>query len=117
MLVRARHDASTSSLLNHVKKCVPGKKGPIEKFIPGANYSKALFRFKLMVWIVRRHRPYTILEDKELLDLFCMLFESVEVPSARTISRDVIEVFEMSKINIINLLKVHRLRTREVRTY
>ncbi len=99
----------TSNLLNHVTKCAPAKKGTVEQYIPGAKYTKALFRFKLLCWIVRRHRPYAIVEDEELRDIFRMLYEMVEVPSARSISRDVIEVFEMSKRNVIRMLEVRRL--------
>ncbi|KLO06206.1 hypothetical protein SCHPADRAFT_799838, partial [Schizopora paradoxa] len=47
------------------------------------------------------------LEDKDLLDIFQMLYTKVEVPSARTISRNVIEVFEMLKSNLISKLKVY----------
>ncbi len=38
-----------------------------------------------------------------------MLYARVEVPSARTISRDVQEIFEMSKQNVISMLKVRTL--------
>lgn len=78
--------------------------------MPGAKYSKSLMRFKLMRWVVRRHRPYAIVEDAELREIFEMLYALVEVPSARTLSRDVIEVFEMSKRNVIGMLKVSSLR-------
>ncbi|KLO09606.1 hypothetical protein SCHPADRAFT_811236, partial [Schizopora paradoxa] len=105
-VVRAQHDNSTSNLKVHGIKCSPLKKGTVEEFVPGAKYSKACLRFKLMRWIVRVHRPYAIVEDEDLLDMFRMLYAKVEVPSARTISRDVIEVFEMSKQNLINKLKV-----------
>lgn len=106
-LIRARHDNSTSNLKNHALKCAPAKgKNTIEDLIPGAKYSKARMRYCLIQWVVRRHRPYSIVEDTELLDIFKMLFSRVEVPSARTISRDVQEVFEMSKKNVIALLKV-----------
>ena len=105
-LIRARHDASTSNLLNHLTKCAPKKKGTIVKHIPGANYTKALMRMLLMLWVARRHRPYAIVEDPELRRIFTMLYAMVEVPSARTISRDVIEIFEMSRRNIVSMLEV-----------
>lgn len=65
-------------------------------------------RFLLMLWVVRRHRPYAIVEDPELRRIFTMLYAMVEVPSARTISRDVIEVFEMSRRNVVSMLEVRR---------
>lgn len=98
----------TSNLKNHVKRCAPSKGvKTIEDHIPGAKYTKALMRFKLLTWVARRHRPYSIVEDPELRDIFQMLYARVEVPSARTISRDVQEVFELSRLNLIAMLKVH----------
>lgn len=92
--------------MNHMKRCAPPVEGMIEEHVAGANYSKALMRFLLTCWVARRHRPYAIVEDPELLQIFRMLYGKVEVPSARTISRDVQEVFQMSKLNVISLLKV-----------
>lgn len=76
-------------------------------YIPGAKYSKALMRFKLLRWIACRNHPYTIVEDIELREIFQMLYALVKVPSARTISRDVQEVFEMSRLNLVSMLNVH----------
>ncbi len=107
-VVRTRHNNSTSNLKVHADKCAPQTKGTVKEFIPGVKYSKARMCFKLLRWIVRCHRPYAIVEDDDLLDIFRMLYAKVEVPSARTISHDVIEVFEMSKANLISMLKVRR---------
>lgn len=90
-----------------MKRCAPPKDGnSIEDHIPGAKYTKSLMRFKLLTWVARRHRPYAIVEDPELREIFQMLFARVEVPLARTLSRDVQEVFELSKLNLIAMLKV-----------
>ncbi len=106
-VVRVRHDNSTSNLKKHAEKCAPPKNGnTIEDHIPGAKYSKALMRYKLLIWISQRYRPYAIVEDPELREIFQMLYSRVEVPSARTISRDMQEVFELSKLNVVALLKV-----------
>lgn len=106
-LSRVRHVNSTSNLKNHVKRCAPRKDSKtIKDHIPGAKYSKALMRFMLLAWIARQHRLYAIVEDLELREIFQMLYARVDVPSARTISRDVQEVFELSKMNLIAMLKV-----------
>lgn len=63
-------------------------------------------RFLLIQWVARRHRPYAIVEDPELKEIFLMLYAMAEIPSARTISRDVIKVFGMSRLNVISMLKV-----------
>lgn len=105
-IVHAWHDTSTTNLKNHATKCAPVMKGAIEEHIPGAKYSKAWMRFKIMQWVARQHRPYTTVEDPELPDIFHMLYAKVEVPSARSISWDVQEVFKMLKQNVILMLKV-----------
>lgn len=61
---------------------------------------------KLLFWVVRRHRPYVIIEDDELLDCFRMLNGRAEIPSARTLSRDIQEVFVLTKKNVSEMLKV-----------
>ncbi|KLO05281.1 hypothetical protein SCHPADRAFT_839604, partial [Schizopora paradoxa] len=94
------------NLKKHVEKCSQTVKGTIEELIPGAKYTKARMRFMLTEWVIRRHHPYAVVEDPELRAIFCMLYAKVEVPSARTISCDIHEIFDMSKLNLVTLLKV-----------
>ncbi len=110
-VICVRHDNSTSNLKNHSIKCAPPKVGTmIEDHIPGTKYSKALMRLKLLTWVIQRHQPYAIVEDPELLEIFQMLYARVDVLSARTISRNVQEVFELSKHNLVAMLKVESTR-------
>ncbi len=113
-ITRARHDVSTSNLKNHAESCAPSKdprQGTLNKDIAGANYSKAKFRYLLLRWIVLRHRPFAIVDDPELVEAFQMLYDSVTIPSARTVSRDVQEVFEMTKQEVVKRLQVSKLST------
>ncbi len=108
-ITRARHDVSTSNLKNHAESCAPSKdpkQGTLDKDVAGANYSRAKFRFILLRWIVCRHRPFAIVEDPELIEAFQMLYAQAEIPSARTISRDVQEVFELTKREVSLMLQV-----------
>jgi hypothetical protein len=61
---------------------------------------------KLALWISHRHRPFAIVEDDELVDIFKDLNNKVEVPSRFTVSRDVKEMFEMSRKQVAAMLKV-----------
>jgi arginine repressor len=61
---------------------------------------------KLALWVVRRHRPFAIVEDPELLDIFSDLNKSAVTPSQSTISRDVKEIFRMSHTNVSRILQV-----------
>ncbi|THH15827.1 hypothetical protein EUX98_g9402 [Antrodiella citrinella] len=109
-LTRAHHDDSTSNLVRHVDICKPddavapaGK--AINDFAHGSTYSKALFRYLLSLWIACRHRPFSIIEDPELIRIFRMLYAQVEIPSASTISRDIQEIFTLSQAHIAKLLQ------------
>ena len=61
---------------------------------------------KIALWVARRHRPFTIVEDDELINIFTDLNNKVEVPSRVTVSRDVQEIFKMSRVKVSDILKV-----------
>jgi hypothetical protein len=69
-------------------------------------YSDAAFRYLMTTWVIKHHRPFTIVDDGPLREAFQMLFSKVKVPSANTVSRDVREVHRLSKANVIALLAV-----------
>jgi hypothetical protein len=64
---------------------------------------------KIARWVSRRHRPFAIIEDDELIDLFRDLYNKVEVPSQSTVSRDVKEIFQMSRVRVAQMLQVRSL--------
>jgi Na+-transporting NADH:ubiquinone oxidoreductase subunit NqrA len=65
---------------------------------------------KIALWVARRHRPFSIVEDPELLDIFTDLNNKVVTPSRYTVSRDVKEIFQLSRKQVSELLKVIALR-------
>lgn len=87
------------------KKVAPPGQG-INDFAHGSTYSKARMRYLLAVWVVRRHRPYTIIQDDELLAIFRMLYSRVEVPHPTTLSKDVKEMFVIAQKNVAKELQV-----------
>lgn len=66
-------------------------------FAQGSSYSAASHRMKIALWVSRRHRPFRIVEDPELLDIFHDLNSRVITPSATTVSRDIKEIFLLSR--------------------
>lgn len=80
-----------------MKNC-QGKKAPegevIDDYAHGINYLLARVRYLLALWCSRCHRPFAIVEDPELHVLLCMLYPKVEVPSRKTVSRDVRKIVE-----------------------
>lgn len=106
---RVRHDESTSNLGRHVDKCTPGAAtgtSSITAFTHGSMYSYPKFRMKLALWVARRHRPFAIVEDPELVDIFMDLNNKVEVPSRTTVSRDVKEIFYICRGKVAEILQV-----------
>jgi hypothetical protein len=61
---------------------------------------------KIALWVSRRHRPFAIVEDDELIDIFMDLNNKVEVPSESTVSRDVKEIFQISRARVAQMLQV-----------
>jgi len=109
-VTRIRHDDSTSNLVRHVKACDGGvamaRSGSITEFAQGSTYTPHRFRMKLALWVARHHRPFAIVEDDELVEIFTDLNNKVEVPSRFTVSRDVKEIFLMSRVKVSEILKV-----------
>lgn len=78
----------------------------MEKFVAGCTYSRDGFRWKLVNWIINKNRPYAIVEDPELIDIFCMLHGRLEVPCASTLSKDIKIVHGIAKRKLIQLFEV-----------
>ena len=107
--MRARFEDSTKNLLDHQRNCDPAdilESQKIKAFANGVTYSAARFRYLLAMWCARRHRPFNIVTDEELVDIFKMLYARVDIPHPTTVSRDVKEIFELCKKNVIDTLQV-----------
>ena len=108
-VTRARHDDSTSNLVRHVRDCdksAPPGSGSIITFAQGSTYTPHKLRMKIALWIARRHRPFSIIEDPELINILVDLNSKVVTPSRYTVSRDVKEIFQMSRSKVLQILKV-----------
>jgi hypothetical protein len=109
VVTRHSKDTSTSNLNKHIKTCEPSRSAEqesIKKFAYGCNYVKAKFRAGCVRWIARRRRPFAIIGDPELHDLFKMLYDKVEIPNRRMISRDIKKVYQHSRRKVKQMLRV-----------
>lgn len=61
---------------------------------------------KIALWIARRARPFSIVEDPELLDIFTDLNSKCITPSRYTVSRDIKEIFVLSREKVGEILQV-----------
>ena len=102
-IVRARHDVSTSNLLNHVKSCEgrrdPGQ-GTISNFAYGSTYSKELLRTYVALWSATSYRPFTIVEDPYFVKIISMFNPNASLPSDSTVSNDVRDFFQIGRKNL-----------------
>lgn len=108
---RADYEDSTGNLGRHVRRCDPDDTAQTEMITAygqGTQYSYARVRFYTAMWCSRRHRPFVIVEDAELLQLLKMLYGRVELPKRLTVSRDIQFIHETTKIRLIGMLKVRR---------
>ena len=58
------------------------------------------------MWCARRYRPFNIVKDEELVEIFTMLYARVAIPHPITVSRDVKEIFRISRENVSKVLQV-----------
>ncbi|KAK7461757.1 hypothetical protein VKT23_008187 [Stygiomarasmius scandens] len=111
-LHRAPYEDSTGNFASHIAKCDPAKKGNIAAFAAGSTYTPASFHYKIAIWCARRSRPFNIVKDAELVDMFKMLYSRVEIPHPRTVSRDIQDIYNLTKPVVAEMLgayigKVH----------
>jgi hypothetical protein len=61
--------------------------------------------------MARRARPYAIIEDEELREIFLMLRSTIETHSRQTVARDISDMYERSRVAIaLHLQSIqHRL--------
>lgn len=108
-LTRRRDEVSTGNLLRHITDCEPentAESTQMERFAHACTYSHEAFRYLLVKWVTSCSRPYSIIEDAPLKDIFKMLYNKTRIVAADTISRDVQLIFKNSRGAIIETLKV-----------
>ena len=108
VIARARHDESTSNLIRHVDRCQPADSAEaraIAGFAHGSTYNPATHRMKIALWVVCHHRLFAIVEDEYLLEIFHDLNNKCITPSAGTVSRDVKEIFMLTRKKVAEMLQ------------
>jgi len=76
----------------------------MQAYSQGSKYTPAKHRMKLALWVARRNRPFAIVEDPELLDIFLDLNSHCVTPGRRTVSRDIQEIFTLSRVKVAEIL-------------
>ena len=66
----------------------------------------AWFRAEIVHWVSESHRPFSIVEDRGFRCLMKTGRPEYYLPSARTVSRDVKEVFKKARSRIAKILRV-----------
>ena len=105
----ARHDGSTSNLKWHVERCAPvdsPEARQVASYFHRSSYTPEKLRMKVAIWVALCNRPFAIIEDPELLDIFCDLNSKVETPSQPTVSRDIKQMFDISQKQVAKMLQV-----------
>ncbi|RPD52702.1 hypothetical protein L226DRAFT_438307, partial [Lentinus tigrinus ALCF2SS1-7] len=116
-VTRSRTDSSMSNLNGHVDICDPvpvGGQHSITQFASGSTYNKAKFRYLTTTWVTSCYRPFAIVDNLPLQDMFKMLYAKVDIPSPSTVSRDVKEAFELLKGAVAAYLQPSAQRQRSV---
>ncbi|EKM53159.1 uncharacterized protein PHACADRAFT_56859, partial [Phanerochaete carnosa HHB-10118-sp] len=57
--------------------------------------------------IACHHHPYAIVQDPELVEILQMLNSKVDIPHPKTVSRNVHEIFTISRESVGKILQAH----------
>lgn len=109
IVTRKCDDDSTGNLCCHIRDCKLAESEEcnlMERFSHSSTYTAKSFRYLLVKWITSCSRPYAIVDDIPLQEIFKMLYSRVHLVSGQTISCDVRLTFKESRSTVINILKV-----------
>jgi hypothetical protein len=91
----------------HVKQCAhPDGDNSIELFAKGSTYDKYRLRLLMAKWSAKSHRPFLIARDSHFVEILKMFNLKVEIPSPTTISRDIREIHELTRLELAKRLQV-----------
>ncbi|TEB21273.1 hypothetical protein FA13DRAFT_1717095 [Coprinellus micaceus] len=103
------NDEATSNLNHHVKACALAPSSQTQvlaQYVQGHSYSYARHHVGLVLWCAHCGRPFSIVEDGELIDLFKQAFAGVQMPSHVTVLRDMKEIHTMTKAHLQEMLRI-----------
>ncbi|CAB4400312.1 unnamed protein product [Rhizophagus irregularis] len=69
-------------------------------------YSDEIFQEKLAIWITIDDQPFTITEYQEFKELFKVCNKKAELPSADTVWKDVLKLYNKYRIDVKHMLQV-----------
>ncbi len=75
-------------------------------YVSGSTYTAASHRMKIALWVSKYNRPFAIVKDEDLLDIFTDLNPNCITPMRQTVSWDVKEIFVISRKQVGALLRV-----------
>ena len=69
-------------------------------------FNHEIFREKLAIWVTIDDQPFTVTECQEFKELFKVCNEKAELPSADTVRRDILKIYEKHRIDVKHMLQV-----------
>jgi len=75
-------------------------------YVWGSFYTLEKLCMKVAIWVSCHIWHFAIIEDPELLEIFCDLNSKVETPSRQTVSRDIKQMFDISQKQVAKMLQV-----------
>ncbi|RDX39813.1 hypothetical protein OH76DRAFT_1300906, partial [Lentinus brumalis] len=111
--MRADYEDSTGNFGRHIAVCQPvdtPEAQVMEDFAKGVTYSWPRIRYLIALWCACRHRPFSIVEDKEFQEILQMLYPKVRLPSRFTVSRDIRQICDVTKDSVIAMFQLMHMR-------
>jgi hypothetical protein len=108
-VTQVQHDESTSNLVRHADNCDQNGSSSsqmMSAFVNGSTYNPGKLRLTIATWITHWHRPFTIVEDSEFIEILHSLNSQVVIPSWVMVSCNMQEMFQISQQNVATMLQV-----------
>lgn len=75
-------------------------------FASGSKYTREEFRFLTAVWVCQNRRPFRIIRDPCLNNIFGLLNPLVNIHSPSTVAYDVHNIYVLSEMKVKSFLAV-----------
>jgi hypothetical protein len=105
-------NSSTGNMWKHIKKVHPEKittlyatKTSADHEPRGFIFNPAIFRKKLVKWVALDDQPFIAVEQKSFLEMIASIDPALEIRSADTIRRDLMQLFDAEKQRVRKLLQ------------
>ncbi|KAK0452723.1 uncharacterized protein EV420DRAFT_1273616 [Desarmillaria tabescens] len=85
----------------------PLQQSSLVPFVQGSTYTSGQLRLYEVEWAAKCHCPYRMFKDPPYWNIIHMFNPNIKMLSADTVTHDVKEVYQITKKQVVALLRIH----------